>query len=119
MFEQADRVRPGSCRQLTDKARRMTRAVISPPAVAGATSLVAAFRSGEIDLYVAYRTTADWLIGQVPWLAVTDPPAALAVEARLGLTLIKGARSEAGWLALYLLAPEGQRVLAESGFPPA
>ena len=97
----------------------MARAVISPPAAAGATSLVEAFRGGEIDLYVAYRTTADWLIGQVPGLAVTDPPAALAVETRLGLTLIKGACSEAGWLALYLLAPEWQRVLAGSGFLPA
>jgi hypothetical protein len=69
-------------------------------------------------MYIAYRTIARTLLKQVSGLSMTELPPALAVEAFFGLTLIKGASFEAGYAVLYILAPEGQRVLKAHGFIP-
>ncbi|MEW6264472.1 MAG: substrate-binding domain-containing protein [Thermodesulfobacteriota bacterium] len=118
MFKKAEELRPGSFRRLTDKARQIVRGPTFPPSKPGVLSLIEAFENDEVDLYVAYRTTAHLLIKRVPGIVITELPAELEIEAFFGLTLIEGACAQAGPLALYLLAPEGQRVLADYGFIP-
>ena len=118
MFKKADAIRPGSFERLAGKARQLVRPAAFPPAKPGVLSLIEAFEKDEVDIYVAYRTTAALLVKRVPGLTITELPPELAIEASFGLTLIKGACPEAGHMALYLLAPEGQRVLADYGFIP-
>ena len=118
IFKKADEIRSGSFQQLTNKARQFTRGPGFPPVKPGALSLIEAFKNNDIDIYIAYHTTANTLLAQVSGLAMTELPPALAVEAFFGLTLIKGACSEAGYIVLYLLAPEGQRILKDYGFIP-
>lgn len=118
MFRKADEIRPGSFQRLTNKAKQFTRGPGFPPAKPGTLLLIDAFKNDDIDMYIAYRTTAYTLIAQVSGLTMTELPPELAVEAFFGLTLIKGACSKAGYIVLYLLAPEGQGVLADYGFIP-
>jgi molybdate transport system substrate-binding protein len=118
MFKKADQIRPGSFQQLTNKAKQFTRGPGFPPAKPGALSLIDAFKNKDVDIYIAYRTIANTLLAQVSGLAMTELPPALAVEAFFGLTLVKEACSEAGYVVLYLLAPEGQKVLMDYGFTP-
>jgi ABC-type molybdate transport system substrate-binding protein len=52
---------------------------------------------------------------------VVEPPAGLAVDADYGLAVLKGPaerEAAAGRLALFLLSPEGQAILARWGFAP-
>jgi ABC-type molybdate transport system substrate-binding protein len=116
VFRKADEIRHGSFQQLTSKAKRFTRGPGFPPAKPGALSLIDAFKNNDVDMYIAYRTIANTLLAQISGLGMTELPPALAVEAFFGLTLVKGACSEAGYFILYLLAPEGQRVLTDYGF---
>lgn len=116
MFRRAERIRPGSYRQLTEKARQIAQKDAASPGLRHVSAARVAFQNGEIDLYVTYHTSAFRLRDQVPDLVVTEPPADLAVETHLGLTLVTGACGEAGWLALYLLSPPGQALLEEWGF---
>ena len=118
MFKKAEEIRPGSFQQLTNKAKRFTRGPGFPPAKPGALSLIDAFEHDNVDMYIAYRTTANTLLAQVSGLAMTELPPTLAVEAFFGLTLLRDACSKAGMIALYLLAPEGQKALGDYGFIP-
>jgi ABC-type molybdate transport system substrate-binding protein len=118
VFRKADEIRPGSFQKLASKAKVFTRGPGFPPAKPGALSLIDAFKNNDVDIYIAYRTIAKTLLAKVSGLAMTELPPALAVEASFGLTLVKEACSEAGYVVLYLLAPEGQKVLVDYGFIP-
>lgn len=118
MFRRADEIKPGSFERLTAKAQQFGRSSAFPPVKPGVLSLIEAFENDKVDMYVAYRTTARPLLGRVAGLAMTELPKALLVDAFFGLTLIKGSCSEAGHIVLYILAPEGQKMLADYGFIP-
>ena len=45
-------------------------------------------------------------------------PPALAAGPQYGLAVIKGTRPEAMLLALTILSPQGQKILASNGFKP-
>lgn len=53
---------------------------------------------------------------EVPGLQIVAVPPALSVGAGYGLMVLDGAGVEAWRLALYILSPAGQRVLAGYGF---
>ena len=55
----------------------------------------------------------------MPDLQVVAVPGNLAVGADYGLTVLNDAPPEAWRLALYVLSPEGQAVLARHGFKVA
>jgi hypothetical protein len=49
---------------------------------------------------------------------VVPVPDVLQVGPEYGLTILKGARPAAADLALYILSPDGQALLARHGFGP-
>ena len=118
MFRKAEEMRPGSFGQLAGKARQLIRGSAFPPVKPGTLSIADAFMNNEVDIYIAYRTTAKTLFTLVPGLTMTELPPALAVKAFFGLTMIRGACAEAGYFILYLLSSVGQRILADFGFIP-
>ena len=123
MFRKADEIRPGSFAQLSGKARQgkkyqVIRGPAFPPVKPGAPSLADEFKNNEVDIHISYFSNAKTRYTLVPGLTMTELPPALAVKAFFGLTMIKGARPEAGYFILYLLSPVGQRILADFGFTP-
>jgi molybdate transport system substrate-binding protein len=118
MFRKAEEIRPGSFEQLAGKAHQLVRGPVFPPVKPGTLSIADAFMNNEVDIYIAYRTTAKTLFTLVQGLTMTELPPALAIKAFFGMTMIRGACAEAGYFILYLLSPVGQRILADFGFIP-
>jgi hypothetical protein len=46
------------------------------------------------------------------------PPGCVSVRSMGWLRVLKDARPEAAWLALTILSPEGQKIMADRGFRP-
>jgi molybdate transport system substrate-binding protein len=53
---------------------------------------------------------------EVPNLQIVQIPPDLSVGADYGLIVLDGAPVEAWRLAMFIMAPEGQRLLADYGF---
>ena len=68
------------------------------------------------DVFLTYCTNAVLARKEVPALQVVSIPDALAVGADYGLIVRKDAPAEAGRLALFILSPAGQAILADYGF---
>ena len=68
MFRKAEKIRPGSFELLTGKARQLARGPVFPPVNPGALSIADAFNNNEVDVYIAYSTTAKTLFTLVPGL---------------------------------------------------
>jgi molybdate transport system substrate-binding protein len=71
---------------------------------------------GAADLFLAYCTAAKVAQQENPTQRVIALPPELAVGADYGLTVLKGASPEAYQFAMFILAPEGQGILAKAGF---
>ena len=72
--------------------------------------------SGQTDLFLTYCTNAVLAQDEVPGLKIVAVPAELAVGADYGLIVLDGAPTEAWRLALHILSPAGQAILAGYGF---
>jgi ABC-type molybdate transport system substrate-binding protein len=70
----------------------------------------------KADVFLTYCTNAVLARNEVPSLKIVPIPATLAVGADYGLIVLDNEHPEASRLALYILSPEGQRVLAGYGF---
>lgn len=70
---------------------------------------------GAADLVLTCCTNATVAAAEVPGARVVPLPAPLAVGAEYGMVLLAD-RPEAARLALCILSPEGQAVLARHGF---
>jgi ABC-type molybdate transport system substrate-binding protein len=67
-------------------------------------------------MFISYCSGAADLRKEMPDVTVAEPPKALAAAAAYGLTVLDGADPEAYRLALYILSPDGQQILAKHGF---
>ena len=72
--------------------------------------------SGKADVFLTYCTNAVLARKEVPDLQIVQIPEALSVGADYGLIVMDDAPEAAAELALYILSPAGQAVLAEYGF---
>ena len=75
--------------------------------------------SGQADLFLTYCTNAVLAKKELPELQIVQIPAPLSVGADYGVIVLDGAPPEAWKLALHILSPTGQSVLAEYGFDAA
>lgn len=116
LFRRAEAERPGA------EASLRARAVVvdTPPGSAPPRSgdaLTDAFQDGRIAAAIVYCSGRARYARLMPGAAMVPFPAGLEVGPEYGLAVV-GARPEAMSLALALLSPEGQRVLAGWGFAP-
>jgi molybdate transport system substrate-binding protein len=117
VFRRADTLRPGSRARLEAKARPLVGGPTSPPPPADRSVYGQLLADRQADVFLTYCTNAAQAIREVPSLQMVSLPGPLAVGADYGLTVLTGARAErAGRLALFILSPEGQAVLARHGF---
>ena len=75
--------------------------------------------SDQADVFLTYCTNAVLAKKEVPALQIVQVPQALSVGADYGLIVLDGAPAGAWKLAMHILSPAGQSILAEYGFDAA
>jgi ABC-type molybdate transport system substrate-binding protein len=116
VFEKAEAVRPGSFAILDAKALKLTGGPDSAKAPEGRNTYGWVMEEEQADVFLTYCTNAVLARQEVPALQIVSLPDELAVGADYGLIVRKDAPPEAWRLALFILAPEGQSILADYGF---
>jgi len=116
VFAKAEAVKPGAKTALEAKALKLTGGPECLPAPEGLNVYGHKLASGEADIFLAYCTNAQPLAKEQPGIAMLHLPDQLAVGADYGLTVLNGASLNGYRLAMYILAPQGQAILARHGF---
>jgi ABC-type molybdate transport system substrate-binding protein len=115
LFAKAEALRPGAKATLEAKAQTLTGGPDAPKPPAGKSVYGFLMEQRRVDLFLTYCTNALVAAREVPGLKVVSVPPALAVGADYGLVVLS-ARPEAARLALFILSPPGQAILARHGF---
>ena len=115
LFDAADKLKPGSGQMLRGRAVVLDNPPGAPPSPSGDYYLDA-LRDGRIDLAIVYCSGRGRYARLDPALVMVNFPPELAVGPQYGLAVMKDARPEAALLALTILSPAGQRILANNGF---
>jgi molybdate transport system substrate-binding protein len=116
VFAKAEAVRPGARAALEAKALKLTGGPECQPAPEGLNVYGHKLASGEADIFLAYCTNAQPLAKEQPGIAMLRLPDQLAVGADYGLTVLNKASLNGYRLAMYILSPQGQAILARHGF---
>nr|VFJ63079.1 MAG: molybdenum ABC transporter, molybdate-binding protein [Candidatus Kentron sp. DK] len=116
LFEKADRIKPGSLKILSEKALKLTGGRDSEKPPKGRNKYGWVMGEGKADIFLTYTTNAILARKEVPDLKIIDIPDELSVGADYGLIVSGEAPIPAWRLALFILAPEGQSILADYGF---
>jgi molybdate transport system substrate-binding protein len=116
VFGKADAVNPGARAVLERKAQQLTGGAGSAAPPAGRALYGWHVAEGRADIFLTYCTNAVEAQKQNPGQQIVALPAALAVGADYGLTVLDGAPPQAYRFAMYILSAEGQRILAAHGF---
>lgn len=116
LFARAETLQAGARAALEAKALQLTGGPDSAKAPEGRNTYAWVMESGQADLFLTYCTNAVLAHAEVPGLQVVAVPAPLAVGADYGLIVLDGAPPEAWRLALHILSPAGQAILARYGF---
>ncbi len=117
LFELAEHVRPGSTAALQARAVVIDVPPGSPPPKSGDAD-VDAIQDHRIDAGIVYCSGRDRYAHLLPDATLVAFPPALQVGPEYGLAVLNNAPPEALLLALTILSPQGQTVLADRGFHP-
>jgi molybdenum ABC transporter molybdate-binding protein len=101
---------------LKAKALQLTGGPDSAKAPDGRNTYAWVLDSDQANLFLTYCTNAVLARKEVPALQIIPVPEPLSVGADYGLIVLDGAPPEAWRLALYILSPNGQRILSDYGF---
>jgi ABC-type molybdate transport system substrate-binding protein len=119
LFERAEAVRTGSLAALDQKALQLTGGPDSAKPPAGRNQYAWVMDEQRADIFLTYCTNAVLAQRELPDLQVLSIPANLAVGADYGL-IVRADSAPEGWrLALFILSPQGQEILAGYGFAAA
>jgi ABC-type molybdate transport system substrate-binding protein len=116
LFEKADRIKAGSFATLSGKALKLTGGPNTQKAPEGHNQYGWVMSEKKADVFLTYCTNAVLAKKEVQDLQIIKVPADLSVGADYGLLVRNGASTEAWRLAMYVLSPEGQKILREYGF---
>jgi len=114
VFHRAEAVNPGAYAILDQKAQK----IVGGPGPVSGDPVADAVTSGKIDVMIGYCSGRRRMLAAIPDLQVVDVPEEIATGPEYGLAILKGADPRTGDLALYMLSPEGQQILAQFGFAP-
>jgi molybdenum ABC transporter molybdate-binding protein len=118
LISKADAVQPGATAKLQAKALKLTGGPDSPPPPKDRSQYGLMVAEGRADIFLTYCTNALQARAENPAQQVVQVPAALAVGADYGMTVLKGARPDAEKLAEFILSAPGQAILSKYGFSP-
>jgi molybdate transport system substrate-binding protein len=117
LFKLADQVKPGSTIALQSHAVVLESPPNGPKPKSGDTD-VDAIQDGRADASVVYCSSRERYARLLPAATLVQFPPELQVGPEYALAVLKNARPEALQLALSILSPEGQKILADRGFVP-
>lgn len=116
VFRKAETIQPNSQSALEKKALQLTGGATSGAPPAGRNAYGWHIAEGRADIFLAYCTAARDAQKEDAGLQIITLPDALTVSADYGLTVMADASTGAYRFALFILSPEGQRILASHGF---
>ena len=116
LFQKADTIKAGSFAALSGKALQLTGGPSSEKAPPGRNQYGWVMGEKKADVFLTYCTNAVLAQKEVNALKIVRIPEALSVGADYGLLVRGNAPSEAWRLAMYILSPEGQKILRDYGF---
>jgi molybdate transport system substrate-binding protein len=116
MFRKADKLKPGSFAILEKRALQLVGAPSSAVPPKGRTAYGWHVAEGRADLFLTYCTNAMAARTENPEQQIVQLPDALAVGADYGMTVMTDASTAAYRLAMFILSPAGQAILAKHGF---
>jgi ABC-type molybdate transport system substrate-binding protein len=116
LFRKADALKAGSFATLSGKALQLTGGPDSAKAPEGRNPYGWVMSEKKADVFLTYCTNAVLAQREVPALELVRVPDELSVGADYGLVVRNGTSPEAWRLAMYILSPAGQKILAEYGF---
>jgi molybdate transport system substrate-binding protein len=117
LFDVADTLRPGSAATLRARAVVLDTPPGSPPPKSGDTD-ADAILNGRVDASIVYCSGKDRYARLLPNAKLVTFPPRLQIGPEYGLAVLKDARPGAEMLALTILSPAGQKILADRGFRP-
>ncbi len=116
LFKKSEATQEGSFATLSGKALQLTGGPDSEKAPEGRNQYGWVMEGKKADVFLTYCTNAVLAQKEVQSLKVVRIPEDLSVGADYGLLVRNGAPSEAWRLAMYILSPEGQKILRKYGF---
>jgi molybdate transport system substrate-binding protein len=116
VFEKAEALRPGGFAALDAKALKLTGGPDSEKAPEGRNTYAWLMAQDRADVFLTYCTNAVLARQEAPELQIVSLPETLVVGANYGLIVRADAPATPRRLALFILAPEGQTILADCGF---
>ena len=116
VFERAEKLSPDAQKILSSKALQLTGGPSSAKAPEGRNPYGWVMENKQADIFLTYCTNALLAQKEVNQLKIVQLPEPLSVGANYGLTVVNGAQEHASELALFILSPEGQSILAKYGF---
>ncbi|ODN66537.1 molybdate ABC transporter substrate-binding protein [Methylophaga muralis] len=116
MFHKAEQIHPGSFKLLSNKAQQLTGGPDSPQAPENQNQYAWVMQQNNADVFLTYCTNAVLAQQELPELQIIQLPDNLAVGAKYGLIMRRGAPAATKKLAMYMLSPEGQSILHRHGF---
>ncbi|WP_425087852.1 molybdate ABC transporter substrate-binding protein [Stappia sp.] len=114
VFDKAEALSSGAT-----KALQLTGGEDSAKAPEGRNPYGWVMESDKADLFLTYCTNGVLAQRDVPELKIVALPEALSVGANYGLTVVNDAPQAAWQLAVFILSPAGQEILASYGFSAA
>ncbi len=119
LFKRAEKIQTGSFDKLSGKALQLTGGPDSPKAPEGKNQYGWVMNENRADVFLTYCTNAVLAGKQVPELKIVQIRPDLNVGADYGLIVRKGAPEKAWQLAMFILSPEGRKILGDYGFEVA
>jgi molybdate transport system substrate-binding protein len=116
LFSKADKIKPGSFATLSEKALQLTGGPNSAKAPEGRNQYGWVMGDKKADVFLTYCTNAVLAQRQVSDLKIVKIPEEISVGADYGLIVNKNAPVEAWRFGMYILSPEGQKILKKYGF---
>jgi molybdate transport system substrate-binding protein len=116
LFGKADKIKSGSNATLSGKALQLTGGPDSAKAPEGRNQYAWVMGEKQADIFLTYCTNAVLAQKELSKLQIIQVAPELSVGADYGLIVLEGASTEAWRLAMFILAPEGQKILSEYGF---
>jgi molybdate transport system substrate-binding protein len=117
LFELIDHLRPGSASALRERAVVLDTPPNAAQPKSGDTD-ADAILDGGVDASIVYCSARDRYAHLLPDATLVSFPPELQVGPEYGLAVLKDARPSAYLLALTILSPDGQKILAQHGFQP-
>jgi molybdate transport system substrate-binding protein len=116
LFEKAEALRPSTFAILDAKALQLTGGPESEKPPEDRNTYAWVMEEERADIFLTYCTNAVLAQEEVPGLQIVAVPEELSVGADYGLLVRRDAPPQAWQLALFILSPEGQAILAGYGF---